>query len=305
MTDLYGFKVAGGDGTQFPIVDQTARNTANAASAAEKFDMQLANNYYPGRNIADIADFAAEISSAGSVYAFLHNRARAANFAGLRVGDYINVPCGIYGTRRFAIADFDPYYQCGDTAMGHHICFVDSSPVAIPASDEHPAKVNTSYLMWNTTATNQGTADEPAPYLVSALHDWEINSFLPAFPSALQGYMLERREILETRYSASGNLNASTGWAWKSMGKLWSFSEIEVYGCVVWGTPGYTVGTSRQLAFFRNIKNQLFWSRFTWWLRSVSGASPSYVCCVYGYGNAGYTSATDTWVRPRCGFLLG
>ena len=305
MTDLYGFKVAGGDGTQFPIVDQTARNTANSVTALELCDQkQMAS--MDGRNIADIAEFAAAISSAGSVYAFLHQRASAGNFAGLRLGDYINVPCGIYGTRKFEIAGFDPYYQCGSTAMGHHICFVDSAPVAIPASDEHPCKVNTSYLMWNDTATNQGTADEACPYLVSGLHDWEINNFLPAFPSALQNYMLNRWEYLETRYSASGNLNASTSGAWKQLGKIWSLSEIEVYGCVVWGTPGWSVGIGRQLPLFAiNPKKNLNGSRVGWWLRSPSGSSASYVCYVNNYGIANCISATHTWIRPRCGFLLG
>jgi hypothetical protein len=236
----------------------------------------------------------------------LHTRVSAADVSNLRLGDYLNVNCGIYGTRRFEIAGFDPYYQCGETAMGHHICFVDSAPMTIPAADEHPCKVNTSYLMWNQTNTNQGTADENCPYLASGIHDWEINNFLPAFPSALQGYMLDRREILETRYSASGNLNASTGWGWKSMGKVWSLSEIEVYGCVIWGTPGYTVGTSRQLPLFAiNLKKNLNGSRSPWWLRSVSGSSSSHVCNVYTTGIAFYDSATSSWMRPRCGFLFG
>jgi hypothetical protein len=203
------------------------------------------------------------------------------------------------------IADFDPYYQCGDTAMGHHICFVDQTPVAIPSGDSHECITNTSYLMWNKTATNQGTADENCPYLASGLHDWEINNFLAAFPTALKNVMIERREWLETRYSASGNLNTSPGAAWKSLGKLWSLSEMEVYGTVVWGTPGYTVGISRQLEYFRNAKHQLNGSRITWWLRSVSGSSASHVCYVSNGGTAYHTSAADTWGRPRCGFLLG
>ena len=292
-------------GTVYDIKDATSRiNSTNLLTWEECDRAVMAST--GGRNIADIPEFASAITSAGSIYAFLHARASAANFAGLRLGDYINVPCGIYGTRRFEIAGFDTYYQCGDTAMGHHIVFVDSSPVAIPASDEHACKVNTSYLMWNATATNQGTADENCPYLASGLHDWEINNFLPAFPSALQGYMLERREWLETRYSASGNLNASTGAAWKSMGKIWSLSEMEVYGTVVWGTPGYTVGISRQLPLFAiNPKKNLNGSRVIWWLRSVSGSSASHVCYVRHYGIASYNSATYDWCRPRCGFLLG
>ena len=35
------------------------------------------------------------------------------------------------------------------------------------------------------------------------------------------------------------------------------------------------------------------------------GGSLSSVCYVGGYGNAYYNSATNTWVRPRPGFLVG
>ena len=35
------------------------------------------------------------------------------------------------------------------------------------------------------------------------------------------------------------------------------------------------------------------------------GGSSSYVCCVNHGGDAGYTSATYVWVRPRPGFLVG
>ena len=289
------------NGTTYSLKDTSARATANAVTVQEEYDRQQAAHCYNGQSLITLLG----ASSFDDCCAKLHQRASAANFAGLRVGDYIDAACGDYGTRRYAIADFDPYYQAGDTAMGHHIAFVDQSPVAIPTSDTHPCKANGSYLMWNATATNQGTEEEPAPYLASGLHDWEINNFLPAHPNALKQYMLSRREILETRYAAGQSLTASPSWAWKDMGKLWSLSEIEVYGCVVWGTPGYTVGTSRQLEYFRNAKHQLNGSRVSWWLRSVSGSSASHVCHVHSYGGANATSAACTWVRPRCGFLLG
>lgn len=289
------------NGTTYSLKDTSARATANAVTVQEEYDRQQAAHCYNGQSIVTLLG-AASVDAAIST---LHSRIAAGNFAGLRVGDYLDVPCGIYGTRRFVIADFDPYYQCGDAAIGHHIAFVDSSPVAIPSGDTHDGIANSSYLMWNTTATNQGTEAEPAPYLVSNLHDWEINNLLPAMPATLRNYMLDRRSLCETRYSAGGSLTASPGWAWKSMGKLWSLSEIEVYGCTVWATPGYSVGESRQFEYFRNAKHQLNGSRVTWWLRSVSGSSSSNVCNVGNGGRAGDTSAANTWVRPRCGFLLG
>ena len=296
-TNISGFRDK--DGNEFFQPDSTARANALTAIAEAEYNRQALSHAYGGQNLVTLLGAA----STDAAITALHSRASAANFAGLRVGDYIDVDAGVYGTRRFVIADFDPYYQCGDTAMGHNICFVDSAPVSLPSSDS--LVTNSSYLMWNATATNQGTADEECPYLASRLHDWEINNFLPALPSTLRSYMLERRELLEQRYSASGSLEASTGWTWKSMGKIWSLAEIEVYGCVVWGTPGYTVGTSRQLEYFRNAKHQLNGSRVNWWLRSVSGSSSSGVCNVGNHGTAYRHSAANTWFRPRCGFLLG
>ena len=35
------------------------------------------------------------------------------------------------------------------------------------------------------------------------------------------------------------------------------------------------------------------------------GSSSSNVCYVNGYGYANYYSATNVWVRPRPGFLVG
>ena len=268
-----------------------------------EYDRQSASLMYPGRNIESIDELADEIESAGSVYAFLHARAQANNPAGLRIGDYMNVSAGIYGTRKFELAHYDPYYQMGSTAMGHHFCFVDATPVSIPSTDAYVT--NGSYIMWNTTATNQGTSAEPSPYLVSNLHAWEINNFLPALPSELQGYLINRWEFLETRYSASGGLTASTGRAWKQIGKVWSLSEMEVYGAVVWGTVGQSVGIDRQFALFRDSKRQLNGQRLYWWLRVPSGSSASTVCYVNNTGAANYNSAANTSVRPRCGFLLG
>lgn len=290
---------ADGDSADIQVVN----NDLITLDSWGEYNRQSADGIYPGRSIAAIPEIASEVSAAGSVYAFLHNRATAANWKGLRVGDYMDVPQGIYGTRRWHIAHFDPWYQFGDAPLGHHIAFVDSAPVAIPSTDSYVTKGG--YIMWNTTPTNQGNSTEACPYLVSNLHKWELNNFLPSFPSALQNYMLNRREFLEQRYSASGAIKASTGWTWKNLGKVWSFSEVEVYGCVVWGTPGWTVATGRQLEYFKNIKNQLNGSRFSWWLRSVSGSSSSGVCSVLLTGAANDSPALFAWVRPRCGFLLG
>jgi hypothetical protein len=265
------------------------------------YDQQAINGIYAGRNIQTIlgtSDFDSTITA-------LHNRVITANFTDLRVGDFINVACGAYGTVRFDIAHFDPYYQMGSSAMGHHICFVAHKPIALPSGDAYGTGTNNTYLAWNTTNTNQGTEAENCPYLCSHLHDWEINKLLPAMPTSLTNNLINRWEYLETRYAAAGGLTASTGRTWKQLGKVWSLSEMEVYGAVVWGTPGQSVGIDRQFDIFRRIWSQLHGERASWWLRTPSGVSASHVCCVTGYGVAYTDSATIDWIRSRPGFLLG
>ena len=233
---------------------------------------------------------------------------QAANFSGMRVGDYIDVPLvsasAITGQQsvRFLLAHIDPYLYCGDNSKGHHIAFVASSPIAVAKTVTGVA--NDSFLMWNTTNTNQGTADQKCPYPNSNLKAWET-AFEACLPEGLTKYLLTQRVLLEERYSASGALNDSNSWSWQDIGKVFSLSEMEVYGCPVWGTKGSSVGFDCQFDLFRDTAHRLNGTRCDWWLRSVVGGSSSDVCCVSGYGNALCDSATSVWVRPRPGFLVG
>ena len=242
------------------------------------------------------------------MYDALHKRAANGNFAGLRVGDYIDVPLvsasGVAAQQsvRFLLAHFDPYYCCGDSSKGHHIAFVASAPIAVAKTVTGVA--NDSFLMWNTTNTNQGTADQKCPYPNSNLKAWET-AFEACLPESLTKYLLTQRVLLEERYSASGALNDSNSWSWQDIGKVWSLSEMEVYGCPVWGTKGYSVGFDCQFDLFRDTAHRINGIRSAWWLRSVMGGSSSNVCYVHRGGYANYTSAATVWVRPRPGFLVG
>ena len=239
------------------------------------------------------------------MYDALHKRAANGNFAGLRVGDYIDVPLvsasGVAAQQsvRFLLAHFDPYYCCGDSSKGHHIAFVASAPIAVAKTVTGVA--NDSFLMWNTTNTNQGTADQKCPYPNSNLKAWET-AFEACLPEGLTKYLLTQRVLLEERYSASGALNDSNSWSWQDIGKVFSLSEMEVYGCPVWGTKGYSVGFDCQWDLFRDTAHRINGTRCSWWLRSVASGSASDVCYVSNGGGAYYTSATHVWVRPRPGF---
>ena len=292
-------------GQSLNVIDDTARSNAQTALNNAEYNRQGQIGKYGGQNIATI--LAGEIGS-GSVYDALHKRAAVGNFAGLRVGDYIDVPLvsasnvAAQQSVRFLLAHFDPYYQCGDSAKGHHIAFIASAPVAVAKTVTGVA--NDSYLMWNTANTNQGTADVKSPYLNSNLKAWE-KLFEACLPEGLTKYLLAQRVLLEERYSASGALSDSNSWSWQDIGKVWSPSEMEVYGCPVWGTKGYSVGFDCQFDLFRDTAHRLNGTRCHWWLRSVMGGSSSGVCCVYSDGGAHDNSATAVWVRPRPGFLVG
>lgn len=292
-------------GQSLNVIDDTARSNAQTALNNAEYNRQGQIGKYGGQNIATI--LAGEIGS-GSAYDALHKRAANGNFAGLRVGDYIDVPLvsasGVAAQQsvRFLLAHFDPYYCCGDSSKGHHIAFVASAPIAVAKTVTGVA--NDSFLMWNTTNTNQGTADRKCPYPNSNLKAWET-AFEACLPEGLTKYLLTQRVLLEERYSASGALNDSNGWSWQDIGKVWSPSEMEVYGCPVWGTKGYSVGFDCQFDLFRNTAHRLNRTRCHWWLRSVMGGSSSHVCYVDSYGPACYSSATHAWVRPRPGFLVG
>ena len=292
-------------GTPYEMIDETARRNAQTALNNAEYNRQGQIGKYGGQSIAAI--LAGEIGS-GNVYDALHKRIAAANFAGLRVGDYLDVPLvsasGVAGQQsvRFIIAHIDPYLWCDDRGKGHHIAFVASAPIAVSSS--YAGVANSSYLPWNATNTNQGTADVKNPYLCSQLKGWET-AFEAGLPEGLTKYLLTQRVLLEERYSASGALTDSNNWSWQDIGKVWSLSEMEVYGCPVWGTPGWSVGFDCQFDIFKDTAHRINGTRYDWWLRSVVGSSSSDVCYVSNYGTATCTSATYTWVRPRPGFLFG
>ncbi|WP_449134961.1 DUF6273 domain-containing protein [Senegalimassilia anaerobia] len=292
-------------GTPYEIIDETARRNAQTALNNAEYNRQGQIGKYGGQSIAAI--LAGEIGS-GTVYDALHKRIAAANFAGLRVGDYLDVPLvsasGVAGQQsvRFIIAHIDPYLWCDDRGKGHHIAFVASAPIAVSSS--YAGVANSSYLPWNATNTNQGTADVKNPYLCSQLKGWET-AFEACLPEGLTKYLLTQRVLLEERYSASGAINDSNSWSWQDIGKVWSLSEMEVYGCPVWGTPGWSVGFDCQFDLFHDTAHRINGTRCRWWLRSVASGSASGVCSVGSDGSAGYYSATGTWVRPRPGFLFG
>lgn len=244
-------------------------------------------------------------SSWADCYAMLSARAKRMDSSGIRIGDYIDVTptsdtVNSGNAMRYSVAGMGHNYKFGDTACPWAFWMLSDNPIGTTGSEYAD---NTSYMKWRDTADNNGTADEKHPYLLSKLHDWEINEFLPALPTALQNVLVNHRILLEERYSASGQLTESSRWSWVDAGKVFSLNEMDVCGCTVWGTRGYSVGESAQLPLFKDSRYRK--TNGSWWLRSVVAGSAFNVCCITVGGNASDASAADTYVRPRPCFLIG
>lgn len=302
------WKNAGAEGV-FPLnagrANEIEKGISDTAAAANELiiatgdianEMSLLDNgLQVGRSIADIPEIQGELDDAGSVAQFLLARANARNAKFLRLRDYVDIAHSGIGTRRYRIGTFWPYYNCADQPQSGHIGMV-------------PDEVWPTNPQWNTTNDNNGTAAQKHPYLNSNLHKFELQTILPTFPSEWQAVMKNYRTLLETRYSASGKLSASTGWDWADLGKVFSLSETEVYGQCVWGTPGYSVGMDCQWPIFAQTRDRIktkSGSRATWWLRSVYGSSSADACFVGDRGTAGSTSATTTGISALPCFLIG
>jgi len=134
--------------------------------------------------------------------------------------------------------------------------------------------------------------------------------FLQTFASELQEYMVNMRCFMGERYSASAAMSNDTGQNWKNRGKLFLPSEIEVYGCMIHSNniaqtygnqEGYGPYCHWPIFKSAGTNGRLMNGRLTWWLGSVVGGSSSYVCNVYGAGDAHGDGAASTWLRlPLC-----
>lgn len=233
-----------------------------------------ARHTYTERDLTTV--FASEISGYSDVWAWIKARITAANWDGLMIGDYI--PFTMNGqTVKAQIAGIDTYYGVMDQVVGHHIDFISRDCF-------------NSTMKWNTTATNNGNSTENAPWLASNAYSVLNGTWYNYLPAALKSVIVEKRFLIETRYSSSGVLTDSNSWKWANIGKLWLPSVYEIVGSNVWGTRGYSEGNAVQYPIFANS-----WQyrrkgagngggRCDWWTLTVSGGSSSGVCYVYSTG---------------------
>lgn len=287
------------------------------------------DSIYDGVNLA--TKFASEIAASpynGDVWAWIKARTQAANFTGIHVGDYIPVSmsAGSAGgytlsaqTFNAQIAGIDTYWGYGDTAIVHHIDFITKTCMNTP-------------IQWQPNDNNNGTVENANPWLTSKLYavlngvnnystnaynsvahgiDASAGGILQLLPTALQNAIIQKRQLLESRYSVSGLLTSSNTWAWADMGKLWLPNEFEVYGAQVWSHV-YSNGNAVQYPLFAGaagykgrLKTNSDGSRVTWWLAVANSGISTNACNVISVGSASNLSCSNTGIRVPLCFRIG
>lgn len=242
-------------------------------------------------------------ASGGTVYSVLHELVASEDFSNVMVGDYLDVK--VVGTTatsdssvRFVVAHINPYKGVGKFGTANHIALVSAQPLKV--SSYYSYVTDGSYLLWNSSNTNNSSSSGGYPYTDSALRKWETSLYTD-LPYDFTQYAIDREAYLEKRYGSSGD---STGNSWKSIEGVWSLSEKEVFGCDVLGTRGYSVGADVQFDLFKS-GGALTGGKMSWWLRTVAGGSTTKACYVDSTGAPMAKDATGSYVRPRVAMLFG
>ena len=227
-------------------------------------------------------------------WAQLKTKCQNADFSDLRVGDYKTISLTGGEVVKMQIAGIDTYYKTTDQQAPHHIDWISVDCL-------------NDYVQWNTKNNNNGNATNDCPWSISNVYKYLNETIYPKLPADVKGVIKNKRSLIEQRYSASGALTDSTGWAWQDMGNLWLPNEYEVFGSVVWGTKGYSGGQHVQYPLFANsYKHRIKGkgnggTRCTWWLSTV-GSGDSTRCCYVrsdGYANSNSASYIGVGV-PVC-----
>lgn len=250
------------------LVGTTAGNKAIAAEDAlfamlDSFaPVELRRSIFRGKNLGTA--FTVEQKA----------RIQDGTFKGFFLGDY-----WVIGGKTWRIADFDYWWNCGDTEFtSHHLVIMPDVPL-------YSAQMN------ETNITTGG-------YVGSKMYTENLDEAKTLFASAFGNSVLTHREYL-TNAVTDGH---PSGGAWfDSTVEL--PNEIMMYGCHVYAAANngsvvpnkYTTGKT-QLALCAAVPRFIS-NRQTQWLRDV--VSSAYFAGVYVYGGAHYGSASRSYgVRP-------
>ena len=279
----------GPQGPQGPKGDQGSTGGASVRAGGQDLSVVLADKIS---------------ASGGTVYSVLHELVANEDFSNIMVGDYFNVQVKpTYATSdssiSLVVAHINPYKGVGKTEIASHIALVSAQPLIV--NSRYTYVTSGSYLPWNSSNTNNSSDSGRWPYTDSALHEWEAGLGGIDLPSDFTRYIIDRQAYLEKR---SGSSSDSTDNSWTSLGKIWSLSEKEVFGCDVFGTKGYSVGADVQFDLFKS-GGALTGGKNPWWLRTVAGGSTTKACYVDSTGAPMTKDVNSADVRPRVAMLFG
>ncbi len=237
-------------------------------------------------------------------WASLKGRISTGDFTGIHIGDYKTIDLTTGERVIMEVAGVDHYYNCGDTAIGHHVDFISRDCLA-------------GGRRMNATNTNNGNATVKNPWLASELYQTlndESTGIYSKLPADLKPYIITKRALLEERYSSGGAVAADTGWSWQNAGKLWLPTEVEVFGHHTWSEPGYGTGgggCNLQYPIFAGGAKHIIkgdgngGSRCNWWELSAYRTDATGFCLVGHDGLAGYYGASLTGIRAPLCFRIG
>lgn len=292
---------------EFTADDETAVSAAQvsydgAASGLEAETVQGALDLLSVMVLSGGVPYGKELTES---WAALQARIQAGNFKGIHIGDFKTITLTTGEKVVMEVAGIDQYYRCSDIEIGHHIDFISRDCLA-------------GTKVFNETNTNNGTEAEPNPWRASKLFQTlndEATGVIATLPGDLKPCIIDKRALLESRYSAAGALESSTGWAWNYMGKLWVPTEVEVFGNTFWsdGDAGWTGGSGCNLQypiFYGGAKHIIKGagnasSRCTWWEATAHQPSSTHVCYVASYGGAYHNATTDGAVYAPLCFRIG
>lgn len=193
-------------------------------------------------------------------------------FEGLNIGDYWTIN-GI----NWRIADFDYYYNIGDTNFTkHHV-------VIVPDKSLYNAQMNSENI---TTGAYTG----------SEMYTTNLDNARTMFDNAFGSQFIPTHRGLYANDTSGSN---PSGWAWRDM-RVELMSEEQVYGHSVWGVAshnGFDVATQKTQFKLFTLDQTKINIRQYYWLTSVCNSS-SFARVSYDGVATDYSASSSLGVRP-------
>lgn len=222
-------------------------------------------------------------------------------FDDLFIGDYVikQITTELGGTESVTcyFADFDTFYNNGDTALNRH------HAVMVPKDG------------FKTTAKMNETNTTVGGYFSSKMHQETLPIYAAALATAFSNHILTHRSLLTTSMNPDLDANGGAGWKGCTNGWEWKdvtlrlMNEVQVTGATEFSSSGYDIGEGNtQFNLFRHnpaakiagLGNN--GGRHWYWLSAVASATT--FANVYSYGHSNYYNASTAYaVRPY--FLIG